>query len=143
MRKILITILSLIALVLIGAIFSSNKPITLNTNLNQTPIEKFNQTANGTISNTNNQTAAQNNTNTTTNRNNRTPQTTCSYNEYFGCKTVTQGREYNTNNPSPTVCGCFPNSCPSDKYLTINGGEGQWSDGSYKGTYSCSDTQVS
>ena len=136
MKNILIIASVVILLLILGGFAIFSTPSIIQNYKNQTLNSLIsNQTAQTTVQNTS---SAQNIT-----INNISPQTTCSYNEYWGCKYVSQGSVWDHNNPPPTVCGCFPNTCPSETYLIINGGGGYWPDGSEKGTYSCSDTQVS
>ena len=55
----------------------------------------------------------------------------------WGCKPVTQGVAPDPNNPPPTVCGYLP-TCSNGQSLVVSQGEGTWTDGSHKGTFTCS-----
>lgn len=56
----------------------------------------------------------------------------------FSCEPVTQGMEMlEPNYYPPKVCGCKP-TCPSGQAVIVSQGSGYWSDGSHKGTFTCS-----
>lgn len=133
MNKSIIVVFSLLIIVAFVFAFSymgTNKKEEIVNNPNQT-IELTNSTnqinTNILVTNkSNNQTLIQNST--------QNYQTSCGYNEHFGCNSISQGANYGPNYTAPVVCGCIPNSCPSNNpYLIVNG----------DGTFICSDTQVS
>ena len=65
----------------------------------------------------------------------KTDVTVSSKGKAWGCRFVTQGTAPRPEDPQ--VCGYIP-TCSVREFLFVGLGEGTWSDGSLKGTFTCS-----
>jgi hypothetical protein len=62
----------------------------------------------------------------------------CGADMVWACREVSQGMEYDPENPPSEVCGCNPASCPRGQRIITSYDIGTWPDGTGKGTFSCS-----
>ncbi len=62
----------------------------------------------------------------------------CSIGMVWACREVSQGMEYDPENPPSEVCGCNPASCPRGQRIITSYDFGVWPDGTGKGIFNCS-----